>query len=173
MWQRHLVVVLAMSTSGWRSDITAASRAWWCWPAGCRPCPRVACTPSSDAAARSGLGGERERAAPARDRGRRSGVFAVSPVDWRPRHSDDRRDQPERDCIGEQEANAPFLVPLVAPRRQQAGVQSKCVGLRNDPVDVREVRFVRLGRVVVPDTGRRTLRRWQAGDHETAIGKCQ
>ena len=26
MWRRHLVVVLAMSTSGWRSDITAASR---------------------------------------------------------------------------------------------------------------------------------------------------
>ena len=45
-------------------------------------------------------------------------------------------------------ADAPFLVPLVAPRRQHADVEAQRVGALDDPVDVREVRLVRPRRIV-------------------------
>ena len=41
-------------------------------------------------------------------------------------------------------SDAPFLVPLVAPRRQQSDVETERVGLGNDPIHVGEVLLVRV-----------------------------
>ena len=48
-------------------------------------------------------------------------------------------------------SDAPFLVPLVAPRGQQADVEAEAVGGAHDPVDVREIRLVGSCRVVVDE----------------------
>ncbi len=48
-------------------------------------------------------------------------------------------------------SDAPFLVPLVAPRGQQADVEAQAVGRAHDPVDVREIRLVGSCRVVVDE----------------------
>src|SRR5262245_19062514 len=45
--------------------------------------------------------------------------------------------------------NTAALVPLIPPRRQKADVEAKRVGLLGDPVDVCEILFIRLCRIVV------------------------
>src|SRR5262245_44038959 len=45
--------------------------------------------------------------------------------------------------------NTAALVPVTPPRRQKADVEAKRVGLLGDPVDVCEILFIRLCRIVV------------------------